>query len=160
MREKQQKLLKLPGVGSDGAMHPKVLELIIELTYKRVLENAPNRLDAALALHLLATADLYLLPHGDEQMKGGDASVGLLSQLVDVANAQVQFGLTVDCCVEVFKVATEMKRTDVAARAKAMIVANKSKILADPAKKAALMAFAAARSNDAPLGVYLLTLYL
>lgn len=132
-KEKEQMRLELPGAGQDGGISWELLELIVELCYRpEVLQKQRERVHAALALDVLAIANLYLLDHdGDEQKK----STGALDGLVELAQCQVVSGLTVDVCVEVFTKATEYGLEETAEAARNMIVNNIKILMADPNRR-------------------------
>lgn len=136
MRESAEMLLQLPATGSDCGMHPVVLQAILEVCYTgHITYETSMSFDPILALHLLATSALYL--HAD------DGTENTFEPLLELAELRISSGLNVDNCIEVFRIAFEIGRTEAASKAKALIIANRMACLA-PVRVSEVLALPAA----------------
>jgi hypothetical protein len=142
MKEKREGRLELPAFGEDGGMSPEVLQLIIELCYNpdKLQTNADEGISAVIAMQILPIAQMYLAGDaGPEESKHG-----IFTQLVDLAQAQVTGGLTLDSCIQVYQQGLYYGLDRVSESAGNMIVSNIKSLMATPERMAEFKALPAA----------------
>lgn len=129
MSETKSKKLSLPAPGKDCGMPPVFLRAILEVCYQGNLSSELRKdLSPSVAMQALATRDLYVDDSEDEQEER------TFKHLIHFCQQQADSGLSVENCVDTYKVALELGVDAMAQKAKQLFVNNIKNVMKNPSQ--------------------------